>query len=53
MVPGGDVVLPAIRKQKINRLFTRKVIKRKAYGYHDEKCFSLKVIPAFAHESGH
>ncbi len=30
-----------------------KVIKRKAYGYHDEKYFSLKVIQAFAHQSSH
>ena len=30
-----------------------KLIKRKAYGYHDEKYFSLKVIQAFANESSH
>ena len=28
-----------------------KVIKRKAYGYHDEGCFGLKVKQAFGPES--
>ncbi len=46
----GDYKIHTSKLEGVNNKI--KVIKRKAYGFHDERYFSLKIIQAFANELG-